>query len=129
MCQRRGHAVTLPLHRAERWRHHLKDTAVITGTTHGIGLVTSLELARAGRSVVMLCRDRDAGYQVRDQIRTQVPNASLRVLQCDLASFASVRECAKNLRQLDRIDLLINNAGMVSATRRSSVDGFELTFA
>jgi NAD(P)-dependent dehydrogenase (short-subunit alcohol dehydrogenase family) len=107
----------------------LKDTAVITGTTHGIGLVTSLELARAGRSVVMLCRDRDAGYRVREQIRAQVPNASLRVLQCDLASLASVRECAENLRRLDGIDLLVNNAGMVSTKRRNSVDGFELTFA
>jgi NAD(P)-dependent dehydrogenase (short-subunit alcohol dehydrogenase family) len=77
----------------------------------------------------MLCRDVDAGYRVRDQIRAQVPNASLRVLQCNLASLASVRECATNLRQLDGIDLLINNAGMVSTKRRSSIDGFELTFA
>jgi len=77
----------------------------------------------------MLCRDVGAGNKVRDEIRAQVPGASLRVLECDLASFASVRECADNIRRLDRIDVLINNAGIVSTRRKRSVDGFELTFA
>jgi NAD(P)-dependent dehydrogenase (short-subunit alcohol dehydrogenase family) len=108
----------------------LSGVAVITGTTHGIGRVTSRELARAGRSVVMLCRDLQAARAVREEIIRQLPNATIEIVHCDLASLASVRECAGTVRgQFPRIDLLINNAGMVSTHHRMSVDGFELTFA
>ena len=104
--------------------------AVITGTTHGIGRVTSRELARAGTTVVMLCRDLDAGEAVRQGILARVPGAAVHVRRCDLASFASIRECARSLRhEFPRIRLLINNAGTVNVTHRMSVDGFELTFA
>jgi len=104
--------------------------AVITGTTHGIGRVTSRELARAGRTVVMLCRDVPAAHTVRDEILRQVPQAAIHIVHCDLASLRSVRECAATVRRdYTPIDLLINNAGMVSVRHRMSVDGFELTFA
>ncbi len=106
------------------------SVAVITGTTHGIGRVTSRELAKAGRAVVMLCRDVEAGQAVRGEIVRQVPAATIHVVHCDLASLASVRKSADILRgEFGRIDLLINNAGMVSARYRRSEDGFELTFA
>ena len=106
------------------------DVAVITGTTHGIGRVTSRELAKAGRTVVMLCRDLDAGRAVRDEILAQVPRASLHLVHCDLASLHSVRISAATVRSAyGRIALLVNNAGMVSTRHRMSVDGFELTFA
>jgi NAD(P)-dependent dehydrogenase (short-subunit alcohol dehydrogenase family) len=108
----------------------LSELAVITGTTHGIGRVTSRELARAGRTVVMLCRDLDAGRAVRDEILAQVPGASVHLVHCDLASLQSVRAAAATLRSgYGRIALLVNNAGMVSTRHRMSVDGFELTFA
>ena len=108
----------------------MSEVAVITGTTHGIGKVTSRELARAGKTVVMLCRDTTAARQVRDEIRRQFSDASILVVHCDLASLASVRECAKTVRRLvPTIGMLINNAGMVSWRRRVSPDGFELTFA
>jgi NAD(P)-dependent dehydrogenase (short-subunit alcohol dehydrogenase family) len=104
--------------------------AVITGTTHGIGRVTSRELARAGHRVLMLCRNLPAAQLVREEIRTQVPGAEVDTLGCDLASLASVRECAGHLkRQFGPIGLLINNAGTVSMRHRRSPDGFELTFA
>jgi len=104
--------------------------AVITGTTHGIGRVTGRELARAGRTVVMLCRDLRAGRAVREEIRAQVPGASVEVIHCDLASLGSVRAGADAVRsEYRRIALLVNNAGMVSTRHRMSVDGFELTFA
>ena len=106
------------------------EVAIITGTTHGIGRVTSRELARAGRTVVMLCRDLDAGNAVRDEILTQVPRASVHLIHCDLASLHSVRSGAAAVRSAySRVDLLVNNAGMVSTRHRVSVDGFELTFA
>ena len=104
--------------------------AVITGTTHGIGRVTSRELARAGYTVVMLCRDYDAAMLERQAILTQVPAAAVHIVRCDLASLRSVREAAQAVRgEFDRIALLINNAGIVSTLRRKSADGFELTFA
>jgi len=108
----------------------MSEIAVITGTTHGIGRVTSRELARAGWTVVMLCRDLAAGNAVRAEIIGQVPGAAVHVVRCDLASLASVRACASAvLREFGQIGLLINNAGMVSTRHRMSEDGYELTFA
>jgi NAD(P)-dependent dehydrogenase (short-subunit alcohol dehydrogenase family) len=108
----------------------MSEIAVITGTTHGIGRMTSRELARAGWTVVMLCRDVAAGNAVRAQIIGQVPGAAVHVVRCDLASLASVRAGASAvLREFGPIGLLINNAGMVSTRHRMSEDGYELTFA
>jgi retinol dehydrogenase 12 len=108
----------------------LDEVAVITGTTHGIGRVTSRELAKAGRTVVMLCRDVPAGQAVREEIIRQVPATAIHVVRCDLASLASVRNSAGIVRRMfGPISLLINNAGIVSGRRRMSEDGFELTFA
>jgi NAD(P)-dependent dehydrogenase (short-subunit alcohol dehydrogenase family) len=108
----------------------VSELAVITGTTHGIGRVTSRELARAGKTVVMLCRDVAAASAVRDEIMRHAPRARVEVVRCDLASLASVREAAATVRRdYPPIGLLVNNAGMVSTRHRTSVDGFELTFA
>ncbi len=104
--------------------------AVITGTTHGIGRVTARELAAAGFTVVMLCRDNEAAIEVGEQILRAVASARVRALHCDLASLASVRACAEEVRRnYASIALLINNAGMVSTRHRMSIDGYELTFA
>jgi retinol dehydrogenase 12 len=104
--------------------------AVITGTTHGIGRVTARELARAGFALLMLCRNLETASAVRDEIVAAVPSAAVEVLHCDLASFASVRACAQNVRRrFGPITLLINNAGMVSTRHKMSADGYELTFA
>ena len=108
----------------------MNDVAVITGTTHGIGRVTSRELAMAGRTVVMLCRDVAAGNALRAEIIGQAPAAQVHVVHCDLASLDAVRKSATIVRRtFGPIDLLINNAGMVSSRHRMSEDGFELTFA
>jgi retinol dehydrogenase 12 len=108
----------------------MSEVAVITGTTHGIGRVTSRELARAGRTVVMLCRDVTAAAALRDEIGAHTPGAAIHVVHCDLASLGSVRESAAVVRrEFRQIGLLINNAGMVSSRHRMSADGFELTFA
>jgi retinol dehydrogenase-12 len=108
----------------------MSGVSIITGTTHGIGVVTSRELAKAGFTVVMLCRDVNAAARVRQAIVAQIPGADVRTVRCDLANLASVRESAEAVRsEFDKIELLINNAGMVSTWRRASADGFELTFA
>lgn len=104
--------------------------ALVTGTTHGIGQVTARELARAGYSVLMLCRDLPAAGVVREVILREVPGAEIDSISCDLSSLRSVRECAQAVRAgFGTLKLLINNAGMVSTQHRMSEDGFELTFA
>jgi NAD(P)-dependent dehydrogenase (short-subunit alcohol dehydrogenase family) len=116
--------------RGARRRMRHGRIAVVTGTTHGIGRVTSRELAKAGYSVVMLCRDLVAAEQQRQDILAQARDAAVHLVRCDLASLASVRDGAQTVRRdFDRIALLINNAGMVSTRHRMSADGFELTFA
>ncbi|MFI4889679.1 MAG: SDR family oxidoreductase [Steroidobacterales bacterium] len=104
--------------------------AVITGTTHGIGRVTARELARAGFRLVMLCRNPELAAAVRDDIIRGLPGAAVSVVSCDLGSLASVRGAATQVRrETDGIDVLINNAGIVSARQRMSIDGYELVFA
>jgi NAD(P)-dependent dehydrogenase (short-subunit alcohol dehydrogenase family) len=108
----------------------VRRLAVITGTTHGIGRVSARELAKAGYSLVMLCRDLAAAGAVREEILRVAPGADIRSIRCDLASLRSVRECAQAVRDgVGPFKLLINNAGMVSTRHRMSEDGFELTFA
>lgn len=108
----------------------IPQIAVVTGTTHGIGRVTARELARAGRTVVMLCRDLTLAAETQREIVALVPGTQVEVVRCDLSSFASVRAAAAEVRQrFPSVELLVNNAGIVSTKHRMSVDGFELVFA
>jgi NAD(P)-dependent dehydrogenase (short-subunit alcohol dehydrogenase family) len=107
-----------------------RPTAVITGTTHGIGTVTSHALARAGYRVVMLCRNVTTATTLAQDIMRREPGSQVDVVHCDLADLSSVRAAAREVRErCPRIDRLINNAGIVSTRHRRSVDGLELTFA
>lgn len=101
--------------------------AVITGTG-GLGLETARALARAGAEVVLAGRNPEKGAAAIAQIRAGVPSAAMRFELCDLASLRSVADCAERLHgRHERIDLLINNAGvMVPPTRRTTADGVEL---
>jgi NAD(P)-dependent dehydrogenase (short-subunit alcohol dehydrogenase family) len=109
---------------------HAGQIALVTGTTHGIGRVTALELARAGFEVVMLCRNPQRAAVMRAEIIAEIPDARIRIVSCDLASLSSVRAAADVVRrEVPGIDVLVNNAGIVSTRHRMSVDGFELTFA
>lgn len=105
-------------------------TTVITGTTNGIGLVTARELAKKGHRLIMLCRNKNAAQTLTRQINQETPNSNVTTIQCDLASLESVHTCVNKLKQeVDRIDLLINNAGLISPTEVLSEDGFELSIA
>jgi NAD(P)-dependent dehydrogenase (short-subunit alcohol dehydrogenase family) len=101
--------------------------AVITGTG-GLGFETARALARAGAEVVLAGRNLEKGVAAIAQIRAELPNAAMRFELCDLANLQSVADCAGRLRvRHDRIDLLVNNAGvMVPPTRRETADGVEL---
>ncbi|HEY5316586.1 MAG TPA: oxidoreductase [Solirubrobacteraceae bacterium] len=100
--------------------------AVVTGANSGLGLVTARELARAGATVIVACRNTSKGEQAAGEIRAAVPGARVEVEQLDLADLASVRACSGRIGDAnDRVDLLINNAGVMAPPRRTTVDGFE----
>jgi NAD(P)-dependent dehydrogenase (short-subunit alcohol dehydrogenase family) len=104
-------------------------TAVVTGANGGLGLETARALAAAGAHVVMAARNQaKAGEAVAD-IRRGAPDASLEVVALDLGSQAAVRDAAERiLAAHERIDLLVNNAGVMGIPERRTVDGFEMQF-
>jgi NAD(P)-dependent dehydrogenase (short-subunit alcohol dehydrogenase family) len=103
--------------------------AMVTGANSGLGLVTSRELARAGAQVIMACRNTAKGESAAGEIRSAVPEAQVAVKALDLADLASVQDFSERLAgDHDRLDLLINNAGLMAPPRRLTEDGFESQF-
>jgi NAD(P)-dependent dehydrogenase (short-subunit alcohol dehydrogenase family) len=102
--------------------------AYITGANSGIGYHAALELARAGATVILACRDQAKADAARKKILVAIPAAQLEVAQLDLSSLDSVRAAAQSFLSTNRrIDLLINNAGVMALPqRRVTADGFEL---
>jgi NAD(P)-dependent dehydrogenase (short-subunit alcohol dehydrogenase family) len=108
-------------------------TILITGSTDGVGRHVALELGAAGATTLIHGRDRQRGEAVVDALR-KAGKASAQLYLADLGSLAEVRRLAEAIRRdHQRLDVLINNAGIGSASggrqRRTSTDGFELRFA
>ena len=103
--------------------------AVVTGTG-GLGYETALALVRAGAEVILAGRNPAKGADSINRITAAVPDARIVFEALDLGSLASVEAFARRLAQrVDRLDLLINNAGvMMPPTRQTTADGFELQF-
>jgi NAD(P)-dependent dehydrogenase (short-subunit alcohol dehydrogenase family) len=100
--------------------------AVVTGANSGLGLIAARELARHGASVVMACRNVGKGETARAELSATVPNAELQVSALDLGDLASVRAFAGRIAaERDRVDVLVNNAGVMAPPRRLTTDGFE----
>lgn len=103
---------------------------LITGGTGGIGRQTGLELAKQGAMVVLAGRSAERGAEAVAAIRKQSGNADVAFLQGDLSLQADVRALAAEFeRRYDRLDALINNAGVVKKQRELTADGLETTFA
>ncbi|PWZ54716.1 Short-chain dehydrogenase TIC 32, chloroplastic [Zea mays] len=104
--------------------------AVITGASSGIGLETARVLALRGVHVVMAVRNVSAGLDAREAIVAKIPVARIDVLELDLSSVASVRRFASNFDSLNLpLNILINNAGVMTRSCTRSYDGLELHFA
>ncbi|MFJ6570110.1 SDR family NAD(P)-dependent oxidoreductase [Streptomyces sp. NPDC091292] len=102
-------------------------TAVVTGGNTGLGFETAAALASRGAHVVLAVRTMEKGDRAAERIAARTPGASVEVQRLDLGSLASVRAAADELRgRHDRIDLLINNAGVMWTPRSTTEDGFEL---
>jgi NAD(P)-dependent dehydrogenase (short-subunit alcohol dehydrogenase family) len=133
-------------------------TCVVTGASSGIGKATAAGLARLGASVVLVCRDRGRGEAALAEVQAAAsspasgtasppapdtasspasdtgsssgpPAGSARLEIADLSSMQQVRDLASRLSELDRIDVLVNNAGLIIGERRVTADGLEYTFA
>jgi NAD(P)-dependent dehydrogenase (short-subunit alcohol dehydrogenase family) len=105
-------------------------TAIVTGSNSGIGLETARVLARRGARVVLACRTPEKARDAAAHIGSGRPTANVRVVRLDLASLDSVRAVADALRStFERIDLLINNGGVMEPPYTQTEDGFELTIA
>ena len=102
---------------------------VVTGATSGIGLITARELARAGATVVLACRNPDKAEVVAQQIRLAAAGARVETIPLDLSSLASVERCSDGLHErFEHLDVLVNNAGVMAPPLRRTEDGFELQF-
>src|SRR5947209_372684 len=104
-------------------------TAIVTGANSGLGLIEARELARHGAQVLIASRDLAKAEAAAAAIRLTVRSASLEVAQLDLANLNSVRTFSQRfLAGHRRLDLLINNAGVMAAPYQRTMDGFELQF-
>ena len=105
-------------------------TAVVTGANGGLGLETARELARSGAMVVMAARNQETAATAKASIESDVPDARLEVVELDLGSLASVRACADAIAEAHpRVDVLVNNAGIMGIPEQVTDDGFEMQLA
>ncbi|AIY48412.1 SDR family NAD(P)-dependent oxidoreductase [Mycolicibacterium fortuitum] len=104
-------------------------TAIVTGANTGLGLETAKALAAKGAHVVLAVRNLTKGEAAAEWITRSVRDADLELQRLDLGSLASVREAVDEIRtKHETIDLLINNAGVMTPPRETTSDGFELQF-
>jgi NAD(P)-dependent dehydrogenase (short-subunit alcohol dehydrogenase family) len=103
---------------------------MITGANSGIGKVTALELARMGGHIVMVCRNQKRGLIAQSEIISETNNSNVELMICDLSSQTSIRDLADAYTaRFGKLNVLINNAGIMNGKRTETVDGLETVFA
>jgi NAD(P)-dependent dehydrogenase (short-subunit alcohol dehydrogenase family) len=101
-------------------------TMVVTGANGGLGLQSATVLAGRGAHVVMAVRNRQKASDAVGRIRSEIPGASLELVDLDLGSQASVQHAAEQIAAThDQVDVLMNNAGVMATPQRETEDGFE----
>ena len=110
-------------------RHIKGKTVVITGGNTGIGKETAMDLATRGAKVIIGCRNLEKGQAAVQEIQTRSGNEKVFVEKLDLSSLASVRQFADGiLKNEPRLDILINNAGVMGCPYQMTEDGLEMQF-
>jgi NAD(P)-dependent dehydrogenase (short-subunit alcohol dehydrogenase family) len=102
-------------------------TALVTGANSGLGLHTSIALARRGARVLMACRNPEKAAEALGRVQSDAPGARAELVSLDLASLKSVRAAAADVAgRTDTLDLLVDNAGVMAIPRAQTADGFEM---
>lgn len=103
---------------------------IVTGATSGIGQVTARVLAEKGATVIIVGRNKEKCVQTVDNIRNLTNNSKVEFILADLSILNDVKSLAKQfLKKYDRLDVLVNNAGVSIQKRQETIDGIEATFA
>ncbi len=99
---------------------------IVTGANSGIGFEAAKEFTRKGAQTILACRSMDKAQAALAEIKADIPNATAEIMQLDLASLASVRQFADDFKaKYDRLDVLVNNAGIMMVPYGTTADGFE----
>lgn len=108
----------------------MKDKiCVITGANSGLGYWTTMALAEKGAEIFMLCRSAEKGEKARSNIISETANEKIHLILADLSSLKSIHEAVQKITALtEKIDVLINNAALVSSERKLTEDGIEMQF-
>ncbi len=107
-------------------REHRAKTFVVTGANTGIGFETAKAFAQAQARVILAVRNLKSGEEALEKIKAETGNSNLAVRKLDLGNLASVRNAANKLAEEERIDVLVNNAGLGHAKGGQTADGFDL---
>ena len=100
---------------------------LITGGNAGIGKETALALAKKGNTLILACRNTTKAKNAVEEIKATTKNEAIHYIPCDLASFESIKNCAAAYReQFGQLDILINNAGLITDKLQFTKEGFEL---
>lgn len=104
--------------------------AIITGANSGIGFESALELAKKNMMVILACKRMDAAESAKNDILKSHPTAQVTPMKVDLSSLNEVRKFAEDFKnRFDRLDVLINNAGIMMSPYKETEDGFEIQLA
>lgn len=102
---------------------------IVTGANSGIGFEAAKEFARKGAQTILACRNMEKAESALAEIKAEIPDASVEIMQLDLASLASVRQFAETFKaKYSQLDVLANNAGIMMVPYGKTEDGFERQF-
>ncbi len=103
--------------------------AIVTGANSGLGYISSLALARKGAKVIMASRDQAKAQSALERLKREVPLADVEIMRLNLADLDAVRDFATQFKsRYDRLDILLNNAGVMTVPEGQTAQGFEMQF-
>ena len=107
-----------------------KKVCLITGSNSGIGKVAAIEIAKQGYEIIMVARDSQKSQDALLEIQELSQNKDIKLYPCDMSSQKSIYEMSEKIKNdYEKIDVLINNAGVIKRECELSVDGYEMTYA